>query len=189
MLKTRELSLIILFGVTAFIYQSSIGQLPLIITGIPGLGFILVIGLRIIFGTAFLIFEGKRWRYFMCYIIFCFLLSFVHLFLIPYYIFANIPSLINSFIGDLFFNSFYKKFQRQNWLKWLVMVQLTFSSTLDIFLRILILPILMPPEFTSIFTVVTITLLPLVMFYGLIGGYVAFKIYSMVDKPLIVKNP
>ncbi|MFZ7138290.1 MAG: hypothetical protein ACOWW1_07725 [archaeon] len=187
MLKTRELTLIILFGVTAFVYQASIGQLPLLITGIPGLGYILVIGLRIIFGTAFLFFEGKRWRYFFCYVLFCLLLSFIHLSTNPFYVFANIPSLINGFTSDVIFNSFYKKFQRQHRLNWLAMIQMTVSSTLDIFLRILILPVLMPPEFTSTFTYVTMLLLPLVMFYGIIGGYIAFKIYSIVDEPLTIR--
>ncbi|MCR3907104.1 MAG: hypothetical protein QCH99_00130 [Candidatus Bathyarchaeota archaeon] len=186
MWKTRELSLIILFAVTAFVYQGSIGQLPLLISGIPGLGFILVIGLRIIYGTAFLIFEGRRWRYFFFILLFCLLLSFIHVFQNPFYIFANIPTLITGFIMDITFNTFYEKFQRQGQLKWLVILQMAFSSTLDIFLRNLIFPILMPPEFTSTFTSITLMLFPLILFYGIIGGYIAFKIYSRINERVIV---
>lgn len=187
MWKTRELALVILFAVTAFVYQGSIGQLPLLITGIPGLGYFFVIGLKIIFGTAFLMFKGRRWRYSVFAVLFCLLLSFIHLVLNPYYIFANIPTLITSFVTDIIFNSFYEKFQRQRQLKWLAMLQMTFVSILDIFLRILLFPVLMPPEFTITFTSVTLTLFPLILFYGILAGYIAFKIYSRVNKPVDVK--
>ena len=152
------------------------------ISGIPGLGYFFVIGLNIIFGTAFLMFEGKRWRYSVFAVLFCLLLSFVLVGLNPFYIFANVPTLITSFIVDIIFNSFYEKFQRQKQLKWLAM-QMTFSSSiLDTFLRILLLPLLMPLEFTSTFTSVTLMMLPVILFYGVIGGYISFKIYSRVNK-------
>ncbi|MEJ2242431.1 MAG: hypothetical protein P8Y18_09860 [Candidatus Bathyarchaeota archaeon] len=187
MWETREVALVILFAVTAFVYQSSIGQLPLLISGIPGLGFILVIGLRIIYGTAFLVFDGRRWRYFVFVVLFCFLLSFVHVYLNPFYIFANVPTLITGFLSDLIFNSFYVKFQRQKRLKWLVIIQLTFASTVDAFLRMGLLPFLMPAEFTSTLTSVISFLFPLILFYGIIGGYIAYKIYSRVNQPKMGK--
>jgi hypothetical protein len=178
--ETKEIALIILFAVIAFIYQGSIGQLPLLISGIPGLGYLLVIGLRIIYGTAFLIFEGRRWRYFFFIVLFCLLLSFIHVYLNPIYVFANVPTLITGFLSDLIFNSFYERFQRQGKLKWLAILQMTFTSAIDVFLRIFILPIIMPPEFTSTLTSVTLILFPLILFYGILGGYIAFKIHFRV---------
>ena len=185
MWKSRELTLVILFAVTAFVYHGSIGQLPLLITGIPGLGYYFVIGLNIIFGTAFLMFEGKRWRYFFFGALFCLLMGFIHVILNPFYVFANVPTLIASFVADVVFNSFYKEFQRRKQLKWLSIMQVTVGhSILDTFLRILLLPLLMPPEFTTTFTSVTLMMFPLILFYGVAGGYISFKIYSRINKPV-----
>lgn len=185
MLKSKELALIIIFAVTAFVYQASVTQVPFIITGIPGIGYYFVLGGVIIFGTAFLMFEGRRWRFFIFNVLYSLLMSFIFVGIAPVHLFRNIPMLTGAFIIDIVLNTLYEPFRKRKQIKWLAILQsLLGFSLLDTFLRILMFPFLMPPEFTSIFTSMTLTMFPLILFYGVIGGYVAYLIYSRIKRPI-----
>jgi len=183
MWKSRDLALAIILAGTSFVYSASTVQLTSVITGIPGVGYIFTIGTVTIFGIAFLLFEGRRWRFFVMTILYNMLLTSVLVNRGSFHIFRIIPALTATFIQDALFNSVYGFFEKRKKLKWLSILLGFEGLTVDAFMRILMYPFLMPPEYTSTYFSVTLMMLPVILLNGVLGGYFAFKIYERIRKP------
>jgi hypothetical protein len=112
--NSRTLALVTILAVTSFIYSASTVQLTSMMTGIPGLGAIFTIGTVIIFGVAFLLFEGGRWRFFVMTILYNILLLSVLVSRGSFQILRIIPALTATFIQDVLFNSVYGFFKKKN---------------------------------------------------------------------------
>jgi hypothetical protein len=181
--SSRDISLAILLGVVAFVYSATTIQVGFLITGIPGIGYLFTIGIAIIFSIALLMFEGRRWRFFVFTAIYQFLISFILVNLGPFHIFRAIPMLTGTFIQDIIFNSVYDFFNKQKKLKWFSISSSIVGTVIDTLLRVLTYPILMPREFTLAYLNVTFIMIPVIIFNAVFGGYVAFKIYKRIGKP------
>ena len=96
MWTSKDVALVIIFAVTAFVYQGIVGQIPLIITGIQGIGYFFAIGGVIIFGTAFLIFEGKRWRFFVFTVLYSLLMLLIFVNLGSFHILRGVPMVLSG---------------------------------------------------------------------------------------------
>ena len=94
-----------------------------------------------------------------------------------------IPALTATFIQDVLFNSVYGFFEKRKKLKWFSMLLGFEGLTVDAFMRILMYPFLMPPEFASTYFSVTLMMLPVILLNGILGGYFAFKIHERIRKP------
>ena len=90
--------------------------------------------------------------------------------------------LAGTFVQDALFNSVYGFFEKRKKMKWFSILQAIEGLTVDSFLRILMYPLLMPPEFTSTFAKATLIMLPVIFFNAVFGGYIAFKIYERIPK-------
>lgn len=180
--SSRDVSLTIFLGVLAFVYSASTIQISFLITGIPGIGYVFTFGIAIIFTIGFLMFEGRRWRFFVLTVIYQLLISFILVNLGPFHVFRAIPMLTHAFIQDIIFNSVYEFFKERKKLLLYSIVSSLLGVVLDTFLRVLIYPIVMPPEFTSAYLSVTMIMVPVILFNAVFGGYVAFKIYERIVK-------
>lgn len=180
MWSSKDLALVVLLGVLAFVYSTSTIQVSVVITGIPGIGYLFTIGNVIIFGVSFLIFRGKRWRFFLLSLIQQSLLLFILSNMGSSQVLKIIPMLTWTFFQDLLFNSSYSYFFRNKKLKWFSVLQGAGGLLGDAFFRVLLYPILMPPEFTSTYLTTTFMMLPVILFSGIFGGYIAFTLFSRI---------
>ena len=64
MMKSRDITLVILLAVVSFVYTVFVGQLGNLLTGIQGLNYLVIIGHMIFISYGFLMYEGRRWRLF-----------------------------------------------------------------------------------------------------------------------------
>lgn len=182
MKTNRDLAFIIMFAVLNFVFLALIAQVPLLITGIPGIGYAFSIFYTITFTVALLFYEGKRWRFFSQGILFA-LLTLV-LGGTPDILLAKIPLILNIFILDVVFNSLYGFFKRKNNLVWWAILGQVYFWTTEPFWILLFYSLFSFIEgvSTAWFIPVMSLMLPVMIIEAIAGGYLGYKIYRRVEK-------
>lgn len=181
MWKSRDIALVILLSVGGFVYSALIGQIGLLLTGIPGVNYFFTAGHAIFVSIGFLLFEGRRWRFFLQATLFSILTLPTYLMGTPYDILTRIPLVLTGLQADLIFNSTYETFRRRKKIVlWAILCSIEFFL-IDPFLRMLTYPIFLPQQYTSTFTSVTLLLLPIIIGEAAAGGYVGYKIYQRIS--------
>ena len=175
--KSRDIALIVMFAVLTFVFQALIGQVPSLITGIPGIGYAFTIVYSIIQSVAFLLYEGRRWRIFAQGLLFSLIaFPFLPTFTLP----AAMAAVITSFIVDVVFNSFYGHFKKANRLVWWILLnQVCYWATLPLWLLpflFLVAPIQEVIE--TWFIPLMSVMLPLMIAEAVAGSYIGYKIYK-----------
>ena len=182
MISSRDLALVIVFAVMSFTFMLLIGQVPRLITGIPGIGYAFTIVYAINQAVAVLMYEGRRWRIFSQGL----LVGLLALLFIPALDPAiSMATILNSFIVDVVFNSVYGSFKRKNRLLWwatlsLVYYYATHSLWIVLFSSLLFYPfeVVMKNWFIPIMSV----MLPVMILEAIAGGYLGYKIYRRIEK-------
>lgn len=180
MKNSRDVALIIMFAALSFVFNASIGQLPSLITGNPGMGYIFTIVYSIIQSVAYLMYEGRRWRIFAQAL----LLNLIYLLFIPTWTPpVAMATITNMLIVDIIFNSLYGSWKSNNRLfMWILTLQL-FSWTTHTFINLPFLAL-----FISMETVLEVVLpfmfvmLPIIIIEAIAGSYIGYKIYRRVEK-------
>jgi hypothetical protein len=188
MWDSRDLALVILMAVTHFIFTALVGQLAMLFTGILGSGLIFAIGHAIIISFAVLIYQGKRWRFFLQHILFTFLVIPTYLLGTPFEVLPRIAIIIHGIQGDILFSSLYGIFRIRNKLIWLsVFVAVEFALTVP-FINILWHSLFYPPEFIAAYTNTVLLLLPVAIIESIFGGIIGYRIYQRIKKLGYVKD-
>ena len=179
--SSRDLALIITFAVLNFVFGFMIGQVPRLITGIPGIGYAFTIVYSITITVSFLMYEGRRWRMFTQGLLFTLLsLSIAYSDVLP----AFISSTLCVFSLDVVFNSVYSHFKKKNRLvRWAIMGQV-FYWTLSPLLILSALSLFYPLQgvLATWFIPVMSVMLPIMIIEAIAGGYIGYKIYRRVEK-------
>ena len=179
--SSRDLALIITFAVLNFVFGFMIGQVPRLITGIPGIGYAFTIVYSITITVSFLMYEGRRWRMFTQGLLFTLLsLSIAYSDVLP----AVISSTLCVFSLDVVFNSVYSRFKKKNRLvRWAIMGQV-FYWTLSPLLILSALSLFYPLQgiLATWFIPVMSVMLPIMIIEAIAGGYIGYKIYRRVEK-------
>jgi len=178
MWSSRDVSLIIIFSSLGLAFQATIKELPQLMTGIPGIGYILSIGNVIIINTAFLMFEGKRWRFAFFGALYTLLISVVFGLVGSNVVLRSLPMVTGIIIQDIIYNSVYSKFEKQERLKWLSIIVGVQGLLTDVVLRIVIYTPFLPSSSISAFVNLTLTMVPILLFNAIFGGYLAYIIYK-----------
>jgi len=181
MINSRDLSLIIVFAVLGFVFMMLIGQVPNLITGIPGISYIFTIVYSILQTVSWLMYEGRRWRIFAQGL----LLALLALLLIPPWTLpVALATIINMFIVDLIFNSLYRFFnkERLNWLS--IFVQVYYWTTHSLWIVFVSFLFLSPLEevLEKWFIPIMSVMLPIMIIEAIAGGYLGYQIYRRVKK-------
>ena len=182
MISSRDLALIVLIAVVNFVFLALVGQVPRVITGIPGIGYAFSIFYAITITAAALLFEGRRWRMFIESILFASLSLPTAYGGAPFNIILRIPILIKMFIFDIGFNSGYPFFQKKNRLVWLSIFGSLFYFGAGPYLDVLILSLFYTPELLAPFYTAVSLMLPVIIVEAIAGGYIGYKIYKRVEK-------
>ena len=182
MIGSRDLALIIVFAVLNLIFMFLIGEVPELITGIPGISYAFSIVYSIILTVSWLMYEGRRWRIVAQSLLFSLLaLLFIPIWTRP----AVMATTINGFIVDVVFNNFYGFFKQKNkHLWWAILSQVYYWSTHSMwfvfFASLFFYPfeLIMEQWFLPIMPM----MLPIMIVEGIAGGYIGYKIYRRVEK-------
>lgn len=181
MWQSRDISLVIVTAVAVFVSTLLIFQYASVLTGIVGANYIFTIGMAFFVSLTFLLFEGRKWRFFLHNTLVALLTLPTTLGGPPYDIFPRLILVLVGVLADLLFNSFYKVFKNRNQLVyWSIIVGAGFFLILPFF-QILFFPVFFPPQFVENFTRVVILMLPWIIAGGVAGGYLGFKIYDRVS--------
>jgi hypothetical protein len=179
--KTRDLTLVIFFAVVELVFQALIGQVPGLITGIEGIGYVFTIIYSIVQSVAYLMYEGRRWRIFAQGLLHA-LIAFP---LIPTFILpVALAAIVNTLIVDVIFNSLYGRFKGANKLfVWILVVQVYYWSTQPLWL-VPIFSFFVPLEefIVAWFVPVMSVMLPIMIIEAVVGSYLGYKIYQRVEK-------
>ena len=180
-MSSRDVAIIITFAVLNFVFGVLIGQVPRLITGIPGIGYALTIVYSITITVSFLMYEGRRWRMFAQGLLFTLLnLIIAQSDVIP----ALISSILTVLAFDVILNSVYPFFERKNQLvRWSIIGQV-FYWALSPFLILLSFSLFFPIQevlFTWFIPIMSV-MLPVMMIEAIIGGYIGYKIYHRVER-------
>ena len=180
MWSSKDISLIIFLSVISFIYSLLIGQLGNLITGIVGLNYLFVIGHGIFISFGMLMYEGRRWRYFLQGAIVG--LLFIPTFAAgtPFDVLARVPMFIGNFFADIIVNSIYSRFRNSNKLMWWAMLGAITAILLLPFFTIINMYLFYPPQFLESFVYVVTLLLPVILIESAIGSYIGFRIYCRI---------
>ena len=180
MKNSRDLALIVMFAAISFVFNASVGQIPSLITGIPGIAFVFTIVYSIIQSVAYLMYGGRRWRILAQAL----LLNLLYFLFIPSWTPPVVMATItNMFIVDLIFNSLYGKFQRDNRLfRWILALQV-YSWITYSFMVLPFLLLFIPMEAViAYFVTIGIVWLPIIIVEAVAGSFIGYKIYRRVEK-------
>jgi len=181
LLSSRDLAIIITFAVLNFVFGFMIGQVPRLITGIPGIGYAFTVVYSITITVSFLMYEGRRWRMFAQGLLFTLLsLSTAQSDALA----LAISSILCVFALDLIFNSVYVSFEKRDKLaSWAIFGQV-FYWTLSPFVILLTLSLFYPLQgvIATWFIPVMSIMLPVMIIEAFVGGYIGYKIYRRVEK-------
>ena len=180
MKNSRDLALIVMFAAISFVFNASVGQIPSLITGIPGIAFVFTIVYSIIQSVAYLMYGGRRWRILAQAL----LLNLLYFLFIPSWTPPVVMATItNMFIVDLIFNSLHGKFKRDNRLfRWILALQV-YSWITYSFMVLPFLLLFIPMEAViAYFVTIGIVWLPIIIVEAVAGSFIGYKIYRRVEK-------
>ncbi|MFC1487434.1 hypothetical protein ACFLRN_07110 [Thermoproteota archaeon] len=181
MKNSRDLALVIMLAVLSFVFMTLIGQVPQLITGIPGIGYAFTIVYSITQTVGWLLFEGRRWRIFGLGSLFSLIsLSLIQTWTLP----VAMATIVNSLIVDLIFNSLHESFERKNRLIWwVILAQGYYWATHSIWLLFLSLPFYPLEQILgNWFIPIMLVMLPVVIIEAIAGGFIGYKIFRRVEK-------
>lgn len=180
-INSRDIAVVVMFAVMGFVFMVLIGQVPRLITGIPGITYAFHIVYSILQSVSWLMFEGRRWRIVAQGLVLSLLALTVIVVWTPAVAMATI---VNMFIVDLVFNSFHGFFERKKMLLyWLILGQVYYWSTHSLWV-LLFSSLFYPFEalLKTWFLPVMSVMLPVLIIEAIAGSYIGYKIYRRVEK-------
>ncbi len=188
MWNSKDLALVTVLAALAFVTAASIGQMGYLITGIPGVNYIFIIFLAIQTGFGLLVYEGRRWRFFVQMTIFTLLIIPINLGAPSFDVLGKTHYIIAAFFTDILANSFYpffKKHKRYNYwsilsgglIYWTIQPLASMAINIEFYAPT-------APQLISIMTL----LAPVILVEAVAGSYLGYKIYRRINKESDVKN-
>jgi hypothetical protein len=179
-METKDLTRAILLAVIVFVTHSWAGQLPYLLTGIPGIGYYLIIVHTILYGVAALIFEGRRWRMLFMTVLMVILTMPLHMGGQPYDIISRLPIITSIFVYDLIFNSLYGTFKKKDKLALWAIIGVTFHFVFGTLLDIPFNLLFYGPEVVEAIFNIVVTFLPVIFVEAIVGAYLGYLIYKRI---------
>ena len=179
MWNTKDLCLVATLAAIGYVSAALIGQMGYILTGLRGVNSIFTLIFAIQTGFALLMYEGRRWRFFIQISIFTVLIIPTNYGSPAFDIIGKMSFMIAGFFTDIVACSVYQHFKKMQKIKyWTVLtggllfwsVQLTAGLAKNIFFY--------SSQAGIVF--ILIILSPLVVVESLIGSYMSYKIYDRI---------
>lgn len=174
---SRDLCFVIIFAALGAVYAALVVQTAYF-TAIPGATFFFLIVFAIFISTQLLLYQGRRWRFFVSTTLFTILTIPIPFAGPAFDVLARTPLIIGAFIGDLLFNTMYEFVKKHNKLLWLtVLFSLQYHLMNSVF-SIMIYYLFYPPEALTSYISVISFVLPVIIVESIAGGYIGYKVYE-----------
>jgi hypothetical protein len=185
MWNSRDLALVIILAVASFVYTVFVGQLGNMVTGILGFNYFFVIGHAVIISLSFLMYQGRRWRFFLQSVLVAFLTLPTFMTGQPFDLLSKWPSIAGGFLVDLIFNSVYSYFvNRKQLFLWAFLSVFVFFLIAPLFAAINML-LFYPPQVFTTYVSVYLLLFPVTLVELLIGSFLGKQTYTRINKPIM----
>jgi hypothetical protein len=178
---SKDLGLVTVLAALGFVTAASILQMGYVFTGIRGLNYIFIIFLAIQTGFALLIYEGRRWRFFVQMTIFTLLIIPTNLGGPAFDLIGKTAYMIAAFFTDLITNTVYPLFKRLNKDNYWSVFNGFLYWSLQVVTGIMIMSVFYAPIAGAYISLV-LFLAPLIMIEAVIGSYLGYKIFSRIDR-------
>lgn len=182
MWSSKDLSYIIFLSVVGLVSTVLIAQMATLISGIHGANYIFTGILAIQTSLSFLLFEGRRWRFFTQTSLFTLLIIPTYLSGPPFFAQGKIHFFITGFVTDILLNSFHGFSKKREKLKWWSISGALLFWVMTPFFSLLIRPLLYPAEAVVLFADVVLMLLPVIVVESVIGGYLGYRVWLAVKR-------
>lgn len=181
-MKSKDLTLIIVMAVLQFVLSASIVQMGKLITGIRGSNYLFTIILAIPICLSLLMYEGRRWRFFVQMSIFTLLIIPTNLGGTPFDPVSRLGGFATAFLVDLIANSSYGIFWKHKKMFWWSIIICTLYWVLNPFFSTVVKFLFFPPEVMEAFLNVVLVLLPVIIIEAIAGGIIGHQIYRRLKK-------
>lgn len=180
MWSSRDISLVIITAVVVFVFSVLVFQLGNMLTGLLGVNYIFTFGMALVVSLTFLLFEGRKGRFFVHNLLVMILSLPTFLGGEPFNVLTRLIVITAGLPADLILNHFYGYFKAKGKLLWWAILTGMFFFLFNPFLQILLFPLLFPPEFVELFTSIVITMIPFIVGGSIIGGFLGYKVYQRI---------
>ena len=180
MWSSRDISLVIITAVVAFVFQALIFGLPKTITGIPFSNSVTSIWGALTVSLAFLLFEGRRWRFSVHNILYVFLTFPTPFVGPPFDVPPRLVSILAGIIADLLLNLIYQKSKNSNKLLWWSILVSVFFFNLIPILNLPVMPFFLTQSAIDMIVNGIIVTTPFRIIGQIAGGYLAYQVYTRV---------
>ncbi|MFA5364365.1 MAG: hypothetical protein WC325_04190 [Candidatus Bathyarchaeia archaeon] len=158
-----------------------IGQAPTMISGVPGANYIFTVMYAILTSFSLLIYEGRRWSFFIQTTVFTLLIIPTHFGGTAFDPTSKLHFMVTSFFIDVLFNSFYAGFKKINKLRiWAVLGAVTFWSMNPLWGIIIKSTFFYPPDYISTLVHVVLVLFPVIVIEAIVGGWIGYKTFNRI---------
>jgi hypothetical protein len=149
-----------------------------VVTGIRGSNYLFTIILAIPICLSLLMYEGRRWRFFIQMSIFTLLIIPTSLGGTPFDPVSRLGGFATAFFVDLLVNSLYGVFKKHKKLVfWSVLVSVVYWA-LNPFFSTVVKYLFFSPEVMEAFLNVVLVLLPVIMIEAIAGGIIGYQIHQ-----------
>jgi len=178
--SSKDIALVILTAVVVFVISVTVFQIPRLLTGNGALGYVTTVGMAFLISLTFLLFEGRRWRFF-AHNTLVVLLSLPTSFIgTPFDLVPRLVSFLVGFQADLIVNSLYQRFSESNKLVWwAILTCLEFFLVLPLF-QLSFFPLYFSPQFMEAFSNLLLLMSPWIIGGAIIGSYLGYKAYQRI---------
>jgi hypothetical protein len=182
MWSSKDISCIIFMAVLGLVSTALIVQMATLISGIRGADYVFTIILAVQTTISFLLYGGRRWRFFVQFSIFTLLIIPTFLGGPPFDALSRIHFIITAFLADLIINSFYETSKKHGKLKrWSISGSLLFWLLLPFF-SLLTRSLYYSFQAIVLFADVILLLLPVIVAESIAGGYLGYRIFLRLRK-------
>ncbi len=181
MIHKIDICYIICLSSLSVVVTFVIGQAPTMLSGVPGANYIFTVMYAVLTSFALLIYEGRRWSFFIQTTVFTLLIIPTHFGGVAFDITSKLHFMVTSFFIDLLFNSMYNGFKKLNKLHvWAVLGAVTFWSMNPLWGIIIKSTFFYPQDYIATLAHVGLVLFPLIVIEAIVGGWIGYKTFARV---------
>jgi hypothetical protein len=184
MWESREIAQVIILAVASFIYTVFVGQLGNMITGILGMNYFFLVGHAILISLSFLIYHGRRWRFFLQSVLVAVLTLPTFLTGMPFDLLSKWPMITGAFLADLIFNSLYSFFSKRKKLLLWAFLCVFGLYTISPFFAAQNMFLFYPSQVFTAYITVYFLLFPVTIIESIIGSFIGYKTYCRINKSM-----
>lgn len=182
MIRGKEISYIVVLSTLNVVLTFIVGQTATMISGLPGANYVFTILYAILTSFSLLVYEGKRWMFFVQTTLFALLIIPTFFGGVAFDVVSKAHFIANAFFIDLLFNSFYSDFKKNNSLKlWAVLGTTTYWAMSPLW-GTAIKSFFYSPEYINLLVSVVSMLFPLILIEAIIGGWIGYKTFMRIHK-------